>query len=203
MILKWQTNNLLLFVYVWHQNCFGSVYHIDRPVNNNKRAFHALSTTKIYVKYRKYGSSPFSHTFNCICLCLYLPKKVPKLTFLSLLYYSTSLCGHCNVQNLYFWNYFVHKNMKKQARKGFRPISASQNLFAIFWEFFENFLKIVLGIFLEILSSFLWILWEISGNSLEIYWNSLGILNCTLTPNCECDLKYCKFWLKERQERTG
>ena len=76
MILKWQTNNLLLFVYVWHQNCLGSVYHIDRPVNNNKRAFHALSTSKICVKYRKHGSSPFSQTFNCACFSLFLPTKV-------------------------------------------------------------------------------------------------------------------------------
>ena len=103
MILKWQTNNLLLFVYVWHQNCLGSVYHIDRPVNNNKRAFHALSTSKICIKYRKHGSSPFSHTFNCACFSLFLPKKVhikAKIDLFSLLCYLTSLCGHYNVQKV-------------------------------------------------------------------------------------------------------
>ena len=50
----------------------------------------------------------------------------------------------------------------EQARKGFRPISASQIFLGIFGEFFENFLK------------------KISGNSLGIFWeffgNSLGIL---------------------------
>ena len=48
--------------------------------------------------------------------------------------------------------------------------------------------------------------WKFFGNSLEIlsefFWNSFGILNCTLTQNCECDMKWCKFWLKERQDRT-
>ena len=50
------------------------------------------------------------------------------------------------------------------------------------------------------------ILWKFYGNSLGIFWeffgNSLKNLNCTLTQNCECDMKWCKFWLKERQDRT-
>ena len=49
----------------------------------------------------------------------------------------------------------------KQARKGFRPISASQNFLGIFWERFGNFLGF-------------------SGNYFEIFWeffwNFLGIL---------------------------
>ena len=52
-----------------------------------------------------------------------------------------------------------------------------------------------LGNFWEIFEKFLGILWEFFGNS-------FGILNCTLTQNCEWDMKWCKFWLKDRQDRT-
>ena len=50
------------------------------------------------------------------------------------------------------------------------------------------------------------IVWESFGNSLRILWEfnqiAFGILNCTLTQNCEWDIKWCKFWVKERQDRT-
>ena len=80
----------------------------------------------------------------------------------------------------------------KQARKGFRPISASQiflgtlfvndflgifwNSLEILWEFFGN----SLGIFWEFFGNSLGIFWKFFGNFLGIFWeffgNSLGIL---------------------------
>ena len=89
----------------------------------------------------------------------------------------------------------------KKARKGFRPMSASQNFLWIFCEFFQNFWEFFgnsLGIFWEFWGNSLRILWEFFwkffGNFLGNLWecsvggfwfvgNSLGILNC-------------KWWLK-------
>ena len=58
----------------------------------------------------------------------------------------------------------------------------------IFLELFGNFLKKFLGNF-----------W---GIFCEFFVNSFGILNCILTQNSECDMKWCKFWLKEKRTRT-
>ena len=135
------------------------------------------------------------------------------------------------------------KNWIKQAPKGFRPISTSQNFERNFWEisgkfwvnflvffvvFFglfsgtsleivwgfmvgfwfgifwpiiviQNFLVIFKGIFPEYFGNF----WEFSGNFLGIVWksfgNSLRILNCILTKSCESNMKWCNFWLNDRQ----
>ena len=83
--------------------------------------------------------------------------------------------------------------VSKQARKGFRPISASQiflgtlfvndflgnfwNSLEILWEFFGNFL----GIFWEFFGNSLEILWEFFGNSLETLRGCL----CHLCTTCD------------------
>ena len=101
-----------------------------------------------------------------------------------------------------FWKLFG-PTVRKQARKGFWPISASQiflgtlfvndflgifwNSLEILWEFFGNSLGIFweffgnsLGIFWKFFGNFLGIFWEFFGNFLGILWeffgNSLGIL---------------------------
>ena len=83
--------------------------------------------------------------------------------------------------------YCSRETHRKQARKGFRPISASQNFFGIFLEFFEifwgifwrnfsEFLGNFWGIVLKFLENSLWILWEFSGILWEFFGNSLGVL---------------------------
>ena len=86
---------------------------------------------------------------------------------------------------------------KKQARKGFRPISASQNFLGIFWEFFWNFFWNFSGIVWEFLGKFLGILLEFFGYFLgillKLFRNCLGLFGdiglcgwvgecCELTP---------------------
>ena len=76
---------------------------------------------------------------------------------------------------------------QKQARKGFRPISAIRifryfvsNFWGSFWEFFGNFGKNSLVIPSELFGNSLEMLWEFFGNPLgtlwELFGNSLGIL---------------------------
>ena len=93
------------------------------------------------------------------------------------------------VENLFFFwvGYFEVFFSNKQARKGFRPISASQifldSLYSlgILWEFFVNSSGMYcwgfdLGIFCEFFVNSIIILMNFFGILLEFFWNSLGIL---------------------------
>ena len=81
----------------------------------------------------------------------------------------------CIISGVFYRSEFCHLRRKpallfskwlfKQAQKGFRPISASQNFLGIFWDFLGNSLRTV---------------WIFFGNSLgillEFYWNFLEII---------------------------
>ena len=73
--------------------------------------------------------------------------------------------------------------------------------FGIFWPIsvIQNFLVIFKGIFHEYFGNF----WEFFWNFLGIVWksfgNSLRILNCILTKSCKWNIKWCNFWLNDRQ----
>ena len=70
----------------------------------------------------------------------------------------------------------------KQARKGFRPVSAikiftgSWKHLGNFWEFFGNFGGNSFGILLEFFENSLEILWKFFGNSLRFFGNSIRIV---------------------------
>ena len=42
------------------------------PTSSHYRRWHVNCAPKICIKYRKHGSSSFSHTFNCVCFSLFL-----------------------------------------------------------------------------------------------------------------------------------
>ena len=112
----------------------------------------------------------------------------------------------------------VSESQIKTSLKRILTYKRESKCFGSFWEFFWHFLKRnnFLGTFencLENFWEFFWIalqcwgfmfgiLWEFFRNSLGIllafFRKSFWILNC---KNCEFDLQWYKFWLKERQQQ--
>ena len=111
-----------------------------------------------------------------------------------------------------FWN----ENQLKQARKGFRPISAIKGfekpcIMVLFSKILNDWNLSTLKYFVVSIWTFICLPFDILlflftfKYSFVYYWiffcSHLEVsVNCILTQNCKCNKKWCNFWLKERQQ---
>ena len=92
-------NFRILTTSLWQLSIFQEILNIDRlqvSLLAYSSNIQIMPTPKICIKYRKHGSSSFSHTFNCVCVSLFLISNdffTQKLPFFVALYHVTFLCG--------------------------------------------------------------------------------------------------------------
>ena len=129
-------------------------------------------------------------------------KDISKLKKFEIKLYSIVLSGWISSQIFWGWRWTSSKRISTYKRDS----DFFWNFLGIVWKFFGNGLGILREFFGNSFGFFgiygwevlIWDFFEKFSRILwEFYRNSLRILNCILTQSCQCDMKWCNFWLNE------